>query len=59
MKLIIENVDGVLYAYMETEKHFKKVDKQRGIRVDKSLLSKDCNLDCLDSGEYIVFDIKK
>lgn len=60
MKLIIENLDGVLYAYMESEKHFKRVQNQRGVQVNPVILKNDCHLDsALENGEHMVFNILK
>lgn len=60
MKLIIEMIDGVIYTYMESNKHFKRVDSTRGDRVDPLCLNNECVLECnLNNNEYMVFDIKK
>ena len=60
MKLIIEMIDGVIYAYMESKKHFKRVESTRGNRVDPLDLNYNCVLEShLENRDYMVFNIKK
>ena len=60
MKLIVQNLDGQLFAYMETEKHFRKVEHTRGPRLDGELLANDCELDSVQPrGAHMVFDIQR
>lgn len=59
MKLLIEKIDGTVYAYRETEKHHKAVQPKRGTpRLDPTLLSEDCDLSDY-SDFHMVFDLKK
>lgn len=60
MKLIIEKIEGQVYAYMEREKHFKNVRCQRGTPLlDASALNDECDLSKYDDDFYMVFNIKK
>ena len=64
MKLIIEREEGILYAYMETEKHFRVVQqsdpaRREAMRLPGDMLDANCNLDNYDDDFYMVFDIKK
>jgi len=56
MKLIIQRIEGDLFAYMETEAHHRSVG-HRGVRLDPNLLRNDCQLENIPEG-YMVFDIK-
>lgn len=59
MKLIIEKINGIVYAYRETEKHFKKAEKQRKFRKFSTKdLDKECNLSHYDNDCHFVIDIK-
>jgi len=62
MKLIIEkDIDGIVYCYQETEKHFKSVEKERSDSLTKlpaKVLDNECNLDSVMEGSYFVFDIR-
>jgi len=62
MKLILENKDGELYAYVETEKHHRKVEcKRNTTRVvnPKFVLDNDCYLfDSLPDNSHMVFNLK-
>jgi hypothetical protein len=59
MKLIIEKLGGAVYAYTETEKHFKRVEPGRGTeRLDPSKLGIECNLHQYDDF-HMVFEVKK
>jgi hypothetical protein len=62
MKLIIERTEHGLYAYRETEKHHKYVEKtkQRETRLRSDILADECHLETIMGiGEYFVFDIKR
>lgn len=60
MKLIIENVDGAFYAYMESEDHFERVEPSRPTRLDPNILNNECSLEAqLGNHQHFVFDIKK
>lgn len=60
MKLIIEKLDGVVYAYMEREKLFRKLEPTRDTPlVETSLLNDDCDLDNYSDDFHMVFDIKQ
>ncbi len=55
MKLIIEKLNGQVFIYRESEKHFKKVEPERGSRLAKlSELDKNCNLDSYDNCHFVV-----
>lgn len=62
MKLILENKDGELYAYIETEKHYKKVEPYRKtarIVNPKFVLDNECNIsESLPTNSYMVFNLK-
>lgn len=57
MKLILESIGDAMFAYRESERHFKKVQPQRGSKqIDPSQLDLDCRL---ESGHWhMVFDLK-
>jgi hypothetical protein len=63
MKLILEKwEDGAQHCYKETERHFKQAEKSRSIqltKIDHATLNYECNLDCMEEGTYMVFDLKK
>jgi hypothetical protein len=59
MKLIIQKIGGDIYAYRETESHFKKAEKTRGTkRLDPEKLNHECDLAAFDNF-HMVFDLKK
>jgi hypothetical protein len=62
MKLILENISGSFYAYVETEKHYKRVDRYRKttrIVNPKFVLDNECNIsDSLPTNSYMVFNLK-
>ncbi len=61
MKLIIEKDGDGLFAYRESEKQFKTVDKDRQsrlTRVNVKTLDEECDLDQMENRTYIVVDIK-
>lgn len=59
MKLIVErDYSGALYIYKETEKHFRKVEKNRaGRRVSFRKTEEECYGANLQPGEYIVYQL--
>lgn len=61
MKLIIEKIDGSVYAYRESNKQFRKMTPLRdaGPRLDPERLDHECCLDSYSSDFHMVFDIKK
>jgi hypothetical protein len=60
MKLIIENIDGVLYAYTESKSHFQAASKSRSTRqIDPAELDNECNLSAYGKNFHMVFDLKK
>ena len=59
MKLVIEKIDGVVYAMMETNKHHKKISHNPKTKLSPCVLSHECNLDAMKDNSHIVFDIKK
>jgi len=63
MKLIVENLDGEFYCYMESEKHHRKVERQRLIkkltRIHPTSLNGECALEKYGSNFYIVFDLDR
>jgi hypothetical protein len=55
MKLIIQNIDGVLYAYTESKSHFKAASKTRGTRqIDPAELDNECNLSAYGDNFHMV-----
>jgi hypothetical protein len=60
MKLVIQVAHGTVYAYRESEKHFKRVESQRkSSRLMKpKVLDFECDLSTYDNCHW-VFDIKK
>jgi hypothetical protein len=61
MKLIIERIDGTVYAYRESNKQFRKMEPQRnaGRLMDPERLDHECCLESYSSDFHMVFDIKK
>ncbi len=63
MKLIIENINGEIYCYIEKEKHFARLQKtRRTARIvnPKLLLDEDCTLgNHLDNNTHMVFNLGK
>lgn len=58
--LIVQKIDGEYFVYREDENHFNDVEKSRkkdSRRLKQSILDEECNLDCLPSNSYIVFEI--
>ena len=59
MKLIIEKINGSIYAYREREKHFRHVEPKRGTPLlDATVLDQECDLGRYDDF-HIVIDVKK
>ena len=59
MKLIIEKINGTVYAYRESKRTFKVNQKQRDTPpLDPKALNHDCDLDNY-SDFHMVFNIKK
>lgn len=59
MKLIIQKIDGSIFAYTESEKHHKVAEPQRSGRPLSVLkLDQECDLGKYDNF-YMVVDIKK
>lgn len=59
MKFIVQKLDGVIYAYTESEAHFKHAQPDRtSPRLDISELANDCDLSARDDF-HIVVDIKR
>lgn len=59
MKLIIEKYpDGSLYAYIEDDEHFERVENCRRNRLPVSTLANECSLDSMEPG-HLVFNLKK
>lgn len=54
MKVIIEASSGKFYCYRETEKHFKKAEKQRSHLKRRVDFNKDCQI---ENNEYAVIDV--
>ncbi len=58
MKLIIQNIDGEIYAATETERVFKRNEKIRGgQQLDPKELAIECDM-AKYVNSYFVFDIK-
>jgi hypothetical protein len=61
MKLIIERIDGTVYAYRESNKQFRKMEPQRnaGRLMNPEQLDHECCLESYSSDFHMVFDIKR
>jgi hypothetical protein len=62
MKLIIQNINNELYAYVETEKHYQKVKSQRPkpVHNPKEMLDNECFLPLATKpGDVLVFRLGK
>ena len=60
--LIIQNIDGYLYAYREDEQHFNDVERSRmqdSTRLKQCILDDECDLSNLPENSHIVFEIKE
>jgi hypothetical protein len=61
VKLIVEQRDGQVFVYRETEAHHRRVEPQRkgrSERLDPKLLDHDCNIS--DLGDFhMVFPLKR
>ena len=45
MKTVVEIIDGIPYTFVNTEKHFKRIEKQlRGPRITQRQLAIECDL---------------
>lgn len=58
MKLIVEKIAGTVYVYRETERHHKKVARNKRSFSDPKLLDHECDLSSYPDGTIFVFDIK-
>jgi hypothetical protein len=59
LKLIIEKIDGRIYAYRESKSHFERASKTRGtVQLDPEKLDHECDLGHYDDF-HMVFDVKK
>jgi hypothetical protein len=59
VRLIIEKIEGEVFAYREDEDHFKVVEEQRDTpRVDPEALDFECDLSLYDDF-HMVFRVKK
>ena len=58
MKLIIEKVGDSIYAYRESNKHFRKVQPARGKQLDPERLDHECDLSTYPDF-HMIFNIKK
>lgn len=59
MKLIIQNIDGSIYAYRESERHFHAAEKTRGTRrLKPEELDIECNLGDYPNSHFVI-DVKK
>jgi hypothetical protein len=59
MKLIIERIDGVVYAYSETERHHRAASKTRSTpAINPSVLAFECDLSHYGNF-HMVFDVKR
>ena len=60
MKLIVQNIDGDTYAFYESERVFKRNEKNRGgLRLDPAkVLPHECTLGKFPNS-YFVFNVKK
>lgn len=63
MKLIIQKTGNVFYAYKESEKHHKIVEKDRlkeSVLLPNSILENECNLNMVMNGDcHFIFELKK
>ena len=62
MRLIIEKGnDGSMYIYRESEKHYRRVERQRANlkRVGKDVIDQECNMTNFPYNSYMVFHLKK
>lgn len=59
MKLVIEKMDYRLYAYVCSEQHFKRTEKEfdKAKKLPQTVLDKECDLGFLPNNSYIVFNI--
>ncbi len=59
-KFILERWEGVLYAYTESEKHFKVAEKTRSTPLlPISVLATNCEIDKIEGDFHIVIPVKK
>lgn len=59
MKLIVQNIDGDTFCYVESERHFKTAEKIRGTtRLDSEKLAEQCDLSAFVNFHF-VFNIKQ
>lgn len=58
MKLVLEMIDGVMYACRESKKHHKTINRSPENRIEPEHLDNECNLDSFPDGSYMVFNIK-
>lgn len=63
MKLVLEKwKDGAAHCYIETEKHYKRAEQSRSCQLTKivcEMLDYECNIDHMQLGTYMVFNIKR
>ena len=60
MKLIIENWEGAIYVYTESEKHYTYVVKNEGrttTKLSNKLLATECRIENYPDSHF-VFDLK-
>lgn len=57
MYLVIEKIYRGIYAYMEDDEHFKKMEPHRGRQLPASVLNEECDLHCLPENSHVVFKI--
>lgn len=60
MKLVIENLNGRIYAMIETERHHKQMDRAQLLHRPLSALDNESDLRAvLGEGEYLVVDVTR
>lgn len=59
MKLIVEQKNGSVFVYRESEKQYREIEPERGTpQLDPKLLDNDCNI--CDLGDFhMVFNLKR
>jgi len=59
MKLIVQNIDGETFAYLEDERHHKRAEGSRGTcRLGASLLDDECRLSAYENSHFVL-DLKE
>lgn len=57
MKFIVQNIEGSVYAYFESDKHHESIEPQRGgKRLCHSNLSHECDM-AFYPNSYFVIDV--